>query len=69
VRRPELVDQALARENRMENFRAGVFGALRIGLVELITLSRSQLSRGRVFGWVAVGRDEFWSGHRRFRST
>ena len=45
-----------------------VFGARRIGLVGLIALSRSQLRGGRIFGRVAVGRKEFWRGHRWVRS-
>jgi hypothetical protein len=45
-----------------------MFGARRIGVVELIASRRSQLSGGRVFWRVAVGRDEFWYGHRRVRS-
>jgi hypothetical protein len=45
-----------------------MFGAWSIGVVGLIALSRSQLSGGRVFGRVAVGREEFWCGHRRVHS-
>jgi hypothetical protein len=45
-----------------------VFGARRVGVVGLIALSKTQLSGGRVFGRVAVGREEFWCGHRRVRS-